>query len=263
MIARVRAAVIRSSFIGVSCAARTLHRAMQGPAHILLVDDDHDLRLALAKALARDGHEVDTAADGAGAIEALAAAAHDLLLLDVMLGAGVDGIEVCRRVRHADPNMYVMILTGHTAEADAVLALEAGADDYLIKPVGLAELRHRVRAALHRTRRRAPKVHAPGDVLRHRTLVIDEAASAIRVGDVPLELTPSERRVLTALVRAGGAVRSRGQLLRAIFGDDDHRDRRTVDVHVHHLRDKLARAGGDADWIVTVRGSGYRLASQE
>src|SRR3954454_15472288 len=122
-------------------------------ARILLVEGDEDLRGALAAALAADGPPVERDGDGRAALERLAADGHDVVLLDVALGPGPDGVEVCRRLRLADGDVYVMMLTARDTEADVVLALEPGADDYVTKPVGIAELRSRVRAALRPLRR--------------------------------------------------------------------------------------------------------------
>jgi DNA-binding response OmpR family regulator len=228
-------------------------------AQLLVVEDDADLREAMASALTADGHDVQVAGDGQAALAALSDARQDLVLLDISLGAGPDGVEVCRRLRRADADVYVMMLTAHDREADVVLALEAGADDYVIKPVGIAELRSRVRAALRRLETSAAAAATGNGVLRHATLELDPAAMAATVEGTPVALTRSELAVLEALLRAGGAVRSRTELLQAIYGDDAYRDPRGVDVHVHFVRDKLARAGGDDGWIVTVRGAGYRL----
>src|SRR4051794_16631901 len=230
-------------------------------ARILLVEDDEDLRQAMAAALSADGHRVELAGDGRAALERLAGDGHDVVLLDVALGPGPDGVEVCRRLRLADGDVYVMMLTARDTEADVVLALEAGADDYVTKPVGIAELRSRVRAALRRLRRQT-EATANGEAtgpLRLGPLAVDPAARSVRVGDRPVTLTRSEFAVLEALLLADGAVRSRAELLQAIYGDDAYRDPRGVDVHVHHVREKLMRAGGAADWLVTVRGAGYRI----
>jgi DNA-binding response OmpR family regulator len=226
---------------------------------ILLVEDDDDLRSVMADGLAADGHHVHGAAGSEAALAALAdaAAAADLLILDIALGPGMDGIEICRRLRRVDTELYVMMLTARDAETDVILALEAGADDYLVKPVGLAELRSRVRAALRRIGPRGEN-GAPS-ILRAGSLEVDPGARVARVGATALRLTPSEFAVLEALLAAGGNVRSRWQLVHAIFGDDAYRDPRAVDVHVHHLREKVAAAGADPGTIVTVRGAGYRL----
>jgi DNA-binding response OmpR family regulator len=221
---------------------------------ILLVEDDDDLRAVIADALTADGHDVHGTGESATALAVLADAAPDLLILDIALGPGLDGIEICRRVRRVDTELYVMMLTARDAETDVILALEAGADDYLVKPVGLAELRSRVRAALRRV-----GSHSDSGLLRAGSLELDPGARRVRVGTTTLGLTSSEFAVLEALLVAGGHVRSRWQLVHAIFGDDAYRDPRAVDVHVHHLREKVAEAGGDPGVIVTVRGAGYRL----
>jgi DNA-binding response OmpR family regulator len=239
---------------------------MAPDARILLVEDDRDLRTTMSAALASDGHAVDEAGDGRAALDRLAAHPYDVVLLDVGLGGPPDGVEVCRRLRTVDTDVYIMMLTARDGEADVVLALEAGADDYVGKPVGIAELRSRARAALRRARRAAPHTGSasPDDdvaarLLQRGPLTLDPAARTAHVDATPLHLTPSEFAVLESLMRAGGAVRSRAELVVAIYGDDAYREPRAVDFHVHHVREKLAAAGGNPEWLRTVRMAGYRL----
>jgi DNA-binding response OmpR family regulator len=229
--------------------------AVPGALRVLLVDDEPALRSILGDALAADGHAVTLAADGRDALDRAVAEEHDVVLLDVALGPGPDGVEVCRRLREAGIGVPVLMLTARDSEVDAVLGLESGADDYVTKPFGLAELRSRIRAVLRRSAPQRPErtlLTAVGS-----RIVVDVALRETRVDGRPVALTFAEFEVLRALA-AGPPLRDRQELLRAMWGDDAYRDPRAIDAHVHHLRAKLA-AAGLPDAIVTVRGAGYRL----
>ncbi len=177
------------------------------------------------------------------------------MLLDVALGAGPDGYEVCRTLRERRNVVPIIMLTALDSEADAVLGLEAGADDYVTKPFGPAELRSRIRAVL---RRAGPR--ALGDeVLRVGPLVLDRSRRAVTADGRPVELTFSEFEVLQAMMSRPGELLNRQELLRAIWGDSAYRDPRGIDVHIRHLREKLERVPERPELLLTVRGVGYRL----
>src|SRR5439155_1391004 len=187
-----------------------------------LVEDDADLREAMAAALAADGHDVEVAADGHAALEALGSRTNDLVLLDVALGAGPDGVEVCRRLRRADTDVYVMMLTARDGEAEVVLALEAGADDYVTKPVGIAELRSRVRAALRRLQSSARPGAAPRVGLRVRLAVALVATSVATLAAATATMAPliAHRLEAERLADLRGLARAFRPQLRGLPDDD-------------------------------------------
>lgn len=222
---------------------------------ILVVDDESDLRETLHKSFAREGHRVLAVADGRSAIDYATTRDFDVVLLDVALGELPDGYEVCRELRRRRNVVPIIMLTALDSEADAVLGLEAGADDYVKKPVGLAELRSRIRAVL----RRAGSWTAGDEVLSVGPLVLDRGKREVIVRGAPTSLTFSEFELLTCLMVQPGRLFSRQELMRAIWGDSAYRDPRGVDVHVRHLREKLEEQPESPTLILTVRGAGYRL----
>jgi DNA-binding response OmpR family regulator len=225
------------------------------PLSILVVDDEAPLRETLRRSFALDGHRVVDVADGREAIDRAARERFDVILLDVALGPGIDGCDVCRKLRERRNVVPIIMLTARDSEADAVLGLEAGADDYVTKPFGLSELRSRIRAVLRRA-----GGHKYGDeVLRVDGLVLDRGRREARVGDRPVELTFSEYELLRCLMERPGRLFNRQELLRAIWGDSAYRDPRGIDVHVHHLREKIEDDPAAPKRIVTVRGAGYRM----
>ena len=223
---------------------------------ILVCDDESDLREALRQSFEREGHHVVAVADGRAAIDAATASSFDVLLLDVSLGPGsMDGFEVCRHLRSRGHVLAIIMLTARESEADAVLGLEAGADDYVTKPFRPVELRSRIRAVLRRAGPRA----LGDDVLRVGPLVLDRSRRAVNVDGRPAELTFSEFEVLQTLMSRPGVLFNRQELLRAIWGDSAYRDPRGIDVHIRHLREKLEEEPEHPRLILTHRGVGYRL----
>jgi DNA-binding response OmpR family regulator len=222
---------------------------------ILVVDDESDLREEVKRSFRREGHRVTAVADGRSAIDRASTEAFDVVLLDVALGPGPDGNEVCRALRARHNTVPIIMLTALDSEADAVLGLESGADDYVTKPFGLAELRSRIRALLRRAGTRA----LDDDVLAVGGLTLDRVCHEVSVDGRPAELTFSEFELLHTLMATPGRLFNRQELLRAIWGDSAYRDPRGIDVHIRHLREKLEREPDRPRLIVTVRGLGYRL----
>ena len=225
---------------------------------ILVVDDDSELRQQIKRLFERDGHRVMAVADGRAAVDRASTDHFDVVLLDIGLGPGPDGYDVCRALRDRRNLVPIIMLTALDSEADAVLGLEAGADDYVTKPFGPAELRSRIRAVL---RRAGPR--ALGDqVMRVGPIVLDRSRRSVEVRGQPVELTFSEFELLLALMSRPGELFNRHELLRAIWGDSAYRDPRGIDVHVHHLREKLEEKPEEPSLILTVRGAGYRFREQ-
>jgi two-component system, OmpR family, response regulator MtrA len=236
---------------------------------VLLVEDDERIRQALGLALADEGYDVVEAPTGE---EALAVTQQDLdvVLLDLML-PGVDGIEVCSTLRSRG-DLPIIIVTARSDTADVIAGLEAGADDYVTKPLVASELAARIRALL---RRRRPGNEGPRDdpgpggdstggdgagrdVLRLGHLTIDTGREEVRHGDGRVHLTHTEFRLLVELVAAGGHVVTREQLLQRVWGYDYYGDTRLLDVHVRRLRRKIEPHADEPTLVLTVRGSGYR-----
>jgi DNA-binding response OmpR family regulator len=223
-----------------------------GGAKILLVEDDATLRHTLALNLRAEGYQLLEADDGESGLASARAETPALVVLDVMLPR-LDGLTVCRLLRR-ESAVPIILLTARGAEADKIIGLETGADDYIVKPFSLGEFLARVRAALRRS-----AAALSGDVLTSGDLRLDLAARRVALAGRPVVLTPREFDLLALLLRHRGAVMSRGLLLARIWGDDYVGDARTVDVHIHWLRQKLEKDPARPALIQTVRGVGYRL----
>ncbi len=225
---------------------------------ILVVDDEPKIVRLVRAYLERDGFEVIEAADGRRAVAAARRQSPDLIVLDVMLPE-LDGLEVCREIRRFS-DVPIIMLTARDEDADKLVGLELGADDYVTKPFSPGELAARVRAVLRRPR----PIDVGGAADRRIVaggLVIDEERFEATCHDQPLPLTPTEFRILAALARDAGKVLSRAQLLDRALGESYDGYDRTIDAHVKNLRRKLAAAGaGENCGIATVRGVGYKMA---
>jgi DNA-binding response OmpR family regulator len=221
---------------------------------ILVVDDDDQIRQPVRLYLERDGYRVEEAATGPATLQAAGGATFDLILLDVML-PGIDGLEVCRRLREVS-DTPIMLLTARSGDSDKVVGLDLGADDYVVKPFSPRELMARIRALLRRGR--------PADtdepILMADGLVLDPNSVTLTVDAEPVDLTASEFRLLRALMTRPMRVFSRDELIGVIHGGDDSGIvDRTVDVHLGRLRRKLRDSAAQPRFIGTVRSLGYRF----
>ena len=223
---------------------------------ILLVEDNPDLAFGLRNNLEIQGYEVDVAADGAAGLERARGSRPDLLILDLML-PGLDGFRLLQALRERDGDTPVLILTARGDESDKVRGLKLGADDYVTKPFGVLELLARVEALLRRGRPRATP--PPGRPARFGDVVVDPAARTVFRAGRPVELTPKEYELLLALLSRGGAVATRLDLLREVWGYSEDVVSRTVDTHIGELRRKLEMDPASPRHILTARKVGYRL----
>ncbi|MFI7502910.1 response regulator [Streptomyces sp. NPDC049687] len=227
---------------------------------VLLIEDDRAVREGVALALRRQSHEVAAAATGEDGMTRLRSFRPDVVVLDLML-PGMTGLDVCRGIRSVDQTLPIIMATARGDDVDIVVGLEAGADDYVVKPVQARVLDARIRAVLRRAG------GAPGDsglpkIDTHGELAIDRAGLTVTVRGTPVGLAPSELRLLLTLSASPGQVFSRQQLLEAVWEHSYHGDARLVDACVKRLRAKMGEPPREPRYIQTVRGFGYRFASR-
>jgi len=221
-------------------------------ARILVVEDEIGIAMALEDDLKQEGYAVETVANGNEAARRAREGAFDLLLLDVML-PGKDGFEVCRDLRRAGLRLPIILLTARSQEAEKVLGLEIGADDYVTKPYSPRELRARIKAALRRASGELPEIYRFGDV------EVDFTRHEVRRAGSAVSFTPVEFKLLSALVRHRGRVLTRQQLLDDIWGQDTFVTDRVVDNQIANVRKKIEPTPAEPRYLLSIRGAGYRF----
>ena len=226
-----------------------------GRKRILIVEDDESISLGLRMNLEAEGYDVQVAADGEDGLTRAAAGGTDLVILDVMLPK-MNGFEVVRQLRAKQATVPVIMLSARGAEMDKVMGLELGAEDYITKPFGLAELLARVKAVLRRDGLSRKRVEA---VVQAGELTIDSGTRLVSRAGAPVELTATEFDVLWCLVEAQGRVLSREEILTQVWGVGHHGTLRTIDNFLLQLRSKLEKDSAEPEHLLTVRGVGYRF----
>jgi two-component system alkaline phosphatase synthesis response regulator PhoP len=221
-------------------------------ARILVVEDEPSLAVCLENDLKLEGYEVEAVRDGETAVEKGLQPEFDLILLDVILPRK-DGFEVCRELRRAGVRTPIILLTARTQEAEKVLGLELGADDYVTKPFSPRELRARIKAALRRATGAVPETFRFGDV------EVDFQKCQLRRRGKVVEVTALELKLLEAFVRARGRALTRNQLLDEVWGPGTFISDRVVDNHITRLRKKIEAKPAEPRYLVSVRGIGYRF----
>ncbi|MNQ87969.1 Transcriptional regulatory protein QseB [compost metagenome] len=212
---------------------------------LLLVEDDNALGAGVRSGLRQEGYTIDWLTDGASALHALLNEEFDLAILDLGLPR-MDGVQVLQQLRASGSTLPVLVLTARDALDDRILGLDAGADDYLVKPFDLNELKARLRALLRRSAGR------PQVLIEHAGVVLDPANQQVSYQGNPVALTPKEYQLLHELLSQPGKVLTRERLLQTLYGWDEEAESNTLEVHIHHLRKKLF-----SELIRTVRGIGY------
>lgn len=223
------------------------------PQRILIVEDEPGIRVAVKDELEFEGFEVELAEDGATGLATILRSPPDLVVLDLML-PGRNGFQICQEVRTRGMKTPIIVLTARNQDVDKVRGLELGADDYVTKPFSLAELVARIRAVLRRTQK-----EPEGEILEVRPLKLDLRKHRAFKGEIELQLTDTEFRILALLLKRPGEVITRDDFLKTVWGEEVYVTHRTVDTHVAALRKKIEDDVEHPTYILSVRNVGYRL----
>jgi two-component system, OmpR family, response regulator RegX3 len=232
-----------------------------GKRTILLVEDEESITAPLAEALEREGFRAEVAHTAAASLEVAARVSPDLVLLDLMLPDG-SGLDVCRQLRTSS-RVPIIMLTARGDEADRIVGLELGADDYIVKPFSAREVVARIRAVLRRADGSGPAEAQPDGVLEIGDVRLDPARRAASLGGEPVELSRKEFELLRLLMREAGSVVTRERLLDEVWDVNWFGSTKTLDVHVSALRKKLGDDPNEPRYIHTVRGVGFRFAGAD
>ena len=227
-------------------------------SRLLVVEDDRSIASVLRRGLSFEGYQVDLADSGTRALEMVREHVPDLIVLDLMI-PGVDGVEVCRRIRAAGEEMPILMLTARDEVVDRVAGLDAGADDYMVKPFAFEELLARIRALLRRNARRAEEAARSGsEALRYEDLTLDPSTRFAHRGERRIELTTREFDLLLLLMRHPNQVMPRDTIMERVWGYDFPGESNVLEVYISNLRRHL-EADGEPRLLQTVRGAGYVL----
>ncbi len=249
--------------------------AAHRPRHILVIEDDQSISLGLQMNLEAEGYRVSVAADGDAGLELARSAAPDLIILDIML-PGLNGLELLRRLRAGDCQVPTIVLSARDTELDIVMGLEFGAEDYVRKPFGLAELLARIKTVLRRSNpggasepaqpepsKQSAARPAPQPRVKVGALSVDADTRQVWRDGQAVSLTATEFDVLWCLVRGRGRVLAREEIQASVWGPEHHGTLRTIDNFMMQLRTKLEKDPADPEYLLTVRGVGYRLEMGE
>jgi DNA-binding response OmpR family regulator len=230
------------------------------PRSFLVVEDDRDIAQLVEIHLRDLGAAVTLAHDGATALDLIAKRTFDLVILDLMLPGGIDGLEICRRLRARTNYVPILMLTARSSDVDRIVGLELGADDYLTKPFNVRELVARVKALLRRVDALSSKTDEEPSSLAFGDLVVDVDKRKVTIGKREVDLTAKEFDLLLQFARNPGRVYTRAQLLDLVWGYGHDGYEHTVNSHINRLRSKIEKDQSNPEWILTVWGVGYKFA---